>query len=139
MNKTKIFIIVLILFFLGVASGSLLTNIYLKKSHYISKKIDPVDRRNFLINQFSQKLELTIAQQQDIEDILDQSYEQILELRLKNKPKTAEIFEKRNRLIREQLDDEQKVLFDELVVVFKKKDRLGKSDSIVKKKRSSNK
>ena len=62
-----------------------------------------------------------MAQQQDIEDILDQSYEQILELRLKNKPKTAEIFEKRNRLIREQLDDEQKVLFDELVVVFKKK------------------
>ena len=121
MNKTKIFIIVLILFFLGVASGSLLTNIYLKKSLYISKKIDPVDRRNFLINQFSQKLELTMAQQQDIEDILDQSYEQILELRLKNKPKTAEIFEKRNRLIREQLDDEQKVLFDELVVVFKKK------------------
>ena len=62
----------------------------------------------FLIDQFSQKLELTIAQQQDIEDILEQSYEQILELRLKNKPKTAEIFEKRNRLIREQLDDEQK-------------------------------
>ena len=139
MNKTKIFIIVLILFFLGVVSGSLLTNIYLKKNLYISKKIDPVDKRNFLIDQFSQKLELTMAQQQDIEDILDQSYEQILELRLKNKPKTAEIFEKRNRLIREQLDDEQKVLFDELVVVFKKKDRLGKSDSIVKKKRSSNK
>ena len=68
-----------------------------------------------------------MAQQQDIEDILDQSYEQILELRLKNKPKTAEIFEKRNRLIREQLDDEQKVLFDELVVVFKKKTGLGKA------------
>ena len=52
---------------------------------------------------------------------MEQSYEQILELRLKNKPKTAEIFEKINRLIREQLDDEQKKRFDELVVVFKKK------------------
>ena len=38
MNKTKIFIIVLILFFLGVASGSLLTNIYLKKAIIYQKK-----------------------------------------------------------------------------------------------------
>ena len=50
MSKIKIFTIIVILFLLGVATGSLVTNIYFKKEGFelLGKGIR-IDKRGFLI------------------------------------------------------------------------------------------
>ncbi len=120
MSKIKIFTIIVILFLLGVATGSLVTNIYFKKEGFelLGKGIR-IDKRGFLIKQFSRKLELSDPQKQEIEKIMDESFDQILQLREKNKPEITEIFKKRNALIQEELNSEQKKKFDELVLELK--------------------
>ena len=120
MSKIKIFTIIVILFLLGVATGSLVTNIYFKKEGFeLLGKGSRIDKRGFLIKQFSRKLELSDPQKQEIEKIMDESFDQILQLREKNRPEIMEIFKKRNALIQEELNSEQKKKFDELVLELK--------------------
>jgi hypothetical protein len=118
-DKFKIFAGILIIFLLGAATGSLVTNIYFKKEFRSWKKGKIFGKRGFLIDELSQKLDLTATQKQEIEKIMEESFEKIFQLKRKHRPEIKEIFKKRNALIKEKLNDEQKEKFDELVVVMK--------------------
>lgn len=116
MSKVKIFTGIMVLFLLGAATGSLMTNIYFKTDFGLLGKGNSIDKRDFLIKRLSQKLELTQSQKGEIEKIMDESVEEIFDLREKNRPEIMAIFQTRNTLIRENLDSEQKKKFDDLVV-----------------------
>ena len=53
MSKVKIFTGIMVLFLLGVATGSLMTNIYLKTDFGVWGKGNSIDKRDFLIKRFS--------------------------------------------------------------------------------------
>ena len=116
MSKVKIFTGIMVLFLLGAATGSLMTNIYFKTDFGVWEKGNAIDKRDFLIKRLSRKLELTQSQKREIEKIMDESVEEIFDLREKNRPEIMGIFKTRNTLIREKLDSEQKKKFDDLVV-----------------------
>tara|TARA_B000000475_G_scaffold270299_1_gene265688 strand:+ start:936 stop:1346 length:411 start_codon:yes stop_codon:yes gene_type:complete len=116
MSKVKIFTGIMVLFLLGAATGSLMTNIYFKTDFGLLGKGNSIDKRDFLIKRLSQKLELTQSQKGEIGKIMDESVEKIFDLREKNRPEIMEIFKTRITLIREKLDSEQKKKFDDLVV-----------------------
>ncbi len=118
-DKLKIFAGILLVFLLGAATGSLVTNIYSKKEFRSWKKGKFFGKRGFLIEELSQKLNLSDTQKQEIEKIMEESFEKIFQLKRKHRPEIKEIFKERNVLIKEKLNDEQKEKFDELVVVMK--------------------
>ena len=50
---------------------------------------------------------------------MDKSFDQILQMREKNRPEVTRIFERRNTLIKRELNSEQKKKFNELVLELK--------------------
>ena len=116
MNKLKIFLIILVLFSLGVATGSILTHIHFEKGLHQINSENLIEQRSLLIKKLSKKLELNHTQKLDIAKIMDKSFAQILLLREKNKPEIIEIFNKRNSLIKDKLNIDQKKKFDELLI-----------------------
>jgi hypothetical protein len=127
-DKFKIFAGILLVFLLGAATGSLVTNIYFKKEFRSWKKGKFLGKRGFLIEELSQKLDLSDTQKQEIEKIMEESFEKIFQLKRKHRPEIKEIFKERNVLIKEKLNEEQKEKFDELVVVMKQMRRKWKKE-----------
>ena len=96
-----------------------ITNIYLNRGLQPLVKDNRFDRRDFLIKKLSQKLDLSETQKQNIEKIMDKSFDQVLQVREKNRPEVTKIFERRNTLIKKELNSEQKNKFNELVLELK--------------------
>jgi hypothetical protein len=118
-DKLKIFVGILIVFLLGAATGSLITKIYFKKDFRSWKRGKFFSKGGFLMEELSQKLNLTEKQKPEIEKIMQDSFEQIFQLKRKHKPEIKAIFETRNKLIKEKLNNEQKEKFDGLVTMMK--------------------
>ena len=114
MNKLKLVIGVVLVFAAGSLAGALCTGIYYNnRIQMFAGGGPPIDARvRMFLDEFSRNLELTDTQRVEIEEILRDAQEQISELRRKTFPRIEEINEKSLELIREKLDDRQKVTFN---------------------------
>ncbi len=127
MNKNKIKVIagIVIVFFLGALIGSLGTGIYFNKRirQYV-RGGRPFPIKRFFMKRVSD-LDLTQAQQTEIEEIANKLQKELFEFRLKSKPEAEKIVDKNISLIKEKLNSEQKQKLDNLLNEYYKK-RLAK-------------
>jgi len=114
MNKLKVWIGILLVFFLGALTGSLGTGAYLKHrmERFSKGKHPPI--RIVLMKRLSHELDLTQTQRVEIEKILDQLEAELHELRQKHRPELEGLFDRRFDMIKEKLNDEQKSKLDRM-------------------------
>lgn len=110
----------LLVFVLGILTGSLGTGLYLK--HRLAPLIkEPRTRKTFIMKRLSKELHLTSDQKTKIEPIVDQMIEKRREYYLKNRPEIKKIMAQGFAQIREELNEEQRKKLDALREKFKKR------------------
>ena len=116
----------LLVFALGILTGSLGTGLYLK--HRLAPLIkEPRTRKTFIMKRLSKELHLTSDQKTKIEPIVDQMIEKRREYYLKNRPEIKKIMAQGFAQIREELNEEQRKKLDALREKFDK--RRGERDA----------
>jgi Spy/CpxP family protein refolding chaperone len=113
MRKWKLVISVALVFILGVLVGSMGTGLYMK--HRFHPKKDPSEMRAFILERFSDKLDLTEVQRNKFKVIIDQVGERLEEHFRKTHSEIGEIVEPGFSQMREFLSPEQQEKFDELI------------------------
>jgi len=114
MNKTKIFIGVFLIFLLGVLVGSLGSGIYIKEEMSRFRTEAPSKREQAYLKRLTEKLELTERQQMEIGKILEESRNEMLELKKQYQPQLEAVRNRRINLIQEKLNDTQKEKWEEI-------------------------
>ena len=110
----------LLVFALGILTGSLGTGLYLK--HRLAPLIkEPRTRKTFIMKRLSKELHLTSDQKTKIEPIVDQMIEKRREYYLKNRPEIKKIMAQGFAQIREELNEEQRKKLDALREKFNKR------------------
>jgi len=110
----------LLVFALGILTGSLGTGLYLK--HRLAPLIkEPRTRKTFIMKKLSKELHLTSDQKTKIEPIVDQMIEKRREYYLKNRPEIKKIMAQGFAQIREELNEEQRKKLDALREKFYKR------------------
>ncbi len=116
MNKFKLAAGVILLLIVGVLAGSLGTGIYYKKrvERFESGGPPVSERVRIVLGRFSDDLNLTNEQRDEIGKIVRESQEEILALGREILPQIEEINEQTISSIQEKLNNEQKKKLDEL-------------------------
>ena len=123
MNKLKIGVAIVLLFFLGVVSGSLGTHIYLqyKITHFMER--DHPSRSDLLLGRLARDLDLTDTQKKHVGRVLRNSSEKLREIDRKFRPEIKKTIDDSFQEIRAELDEGQQKKFDEFRKGFEKKRR----------------
>lgn len=114
MKKWKLVIGVALVFVLGLLVGSMGTGLYMKHRFPPHEK-DPSEMRAFILERFSQKLDLTEEQRGKFKVIIDQVGERLDEHFRKTHSEIGKIVEPGFSQMREILSREQQEKFDELI------------------------
>lgn len=122
MNRLKLVVGVVLVFAVGLLAGAICTGFYYnERIKVFSAGGPPMDARvRMLLDEFSRNLELSDTQRIEIEKILRDAQNKISELRRKTFPQIEELNEKSLELIREKLDDKQRVKFNTFYNKMKK-------------------
>ncbi len=114
-NKLKLYLGLLLVFLLGAVSGSLGTKMYFdQKKGQFSKGDHLTKRKEAWMEKLKSELSLSQPQQVEIQKILDKSFGEMRLLRERNRPEMEKIIEDSIALMKENLDDGQKVKLDEM-------------------------
>ena len=114
MNKVKVSLGILLIFILGALAGSLGTGLYIKHRIGEFAKGGPPPLMHILMSRMSDQLNLTEKQETEIEKIMEQAHKDISVFRERYHPEFEKIMDKSFALIKEMLDEEQKIKLDEL-------------------------
>ncbi len=118
MNRYKLIAGVLLIFFLGVMTGALGTGAFFKQRiKHFAKGGPPAA---MILKRISGRLDLTEAQQVEIEKIATETGEKLRNLRQKHHPQFEKLMEEGIALMKEKLTDEQKEKLDEIYERIKK-------------------
>lgn len=121
-NKLKLCLGLLLVFLIGAVSGSLGTKIYFdQKKGQFSKGDHLAKRKEAWMEKLKSELSLSQQQQGEIQKILDKSFGEMRSLRERNRPEMEKIIEDSIALMKENLDDGQKVKLDEMHKKFVEK------------------
>jgi len=117
MNKLKLAVGVLLVFFVGALAGSLATDIYFKKRvEKFEAGGPPVQERiQIILGRFANELKLTDQQRAEFEKIIKESQEKKMALGQKFLPEIKEINDKTFNSIRDKLTEDQKTKLDALI------------------------
>ncbi len=118
-NKIKIAAGVMLVFFLGVVTGSLLTGIYLKHKIKDFIKGGPF-MKDLSMRRLSSKLDLSPPQEIEIGKIVDDTFRHLHQFRERHRPEIEEIIDRAVDLIKEKLNEEQKQKMDKIHKKLKK-------------------
>jgi len=119
MKKWKLIMSVALVFVLGLLAGSMGTGLYVKHRFRPPKK-DPSEMRAFILERFSQKLDLTEEQRKVFKRIIDQVREKLEEHFRKTHSEIGQIVKPGFSQMREVLSPEQQERFDELLERFER-------------------
>jgi Spy/CpxP family protein refolding chaperone len=114
MKKWKLVVGVALVFVLGLLAGSMGTGLYMKNRFPPPKK-DPSEMRAFILERFSQKVDLTEEQKKKFKVIIDQVGEKLDEHFRKTHSEIGKIVEPGFSQMREVLSPDQQEKFDELI------------------------
>ena len=114
-NKIKLLLGLSLVFLMGVIAGSYGTKMYLdqKKSQF-SKGDHLTKRKEAWMEKLKSELSLSQQQEGEIQKILDKTFGEMRALREQHRPETEKIVEDGIALMKEKLDDGQKVKLDEM-------------------------
>jgi len=123
MKTSKILVAAILLFLLGIVSGSVGTHLYLqyKITHFMER--DHPSRSDLLLGRLTRDLDLTAAQQERVRRALRDSSEKIREIDRRTRPEIQETVDDTFRQIRAGLDKGQQKKFDKFRKRFEKKRR----------------
>ena len=121
MNKLKVSIGILLIFILGALAGSLGTGLYIKHRIGEFARGGPPPLMHLLMRRMAHQLNLTEAQETEIEKIMEQAHKDISVFRERYHPEFEKIIDKSFALIKETLDEGQKIKLDELQEELKKR------------------
>ncbi len=114
MKRLKVCIGILLIFILGMLSGTLGTGFFIKHriGSFVRGEGPPPPIR--VLERLSAKLNLSKPQQMEIEKILKQAHDQLIEFRQVYSPKFEKIFNDTIEQIKQKLDSRQKQKLDKL-------------------------
>ena len=112
--RYKLWAGLIIVFVLGVLSGSLGMGMYFKKRVEKFDKRDPSYKANLFTRRLSAELNLTEKQRAEIEGILEGFHMKLSDVKRNVRHEIEKLRERTSEAIRETLNDEQKNAFDEL-------------------------
>jgi len=114
MKRLKVCIGILLIFILGMLSGTLGTGFFIK--HRIGRFVrgDGPFPPIRILERLSAKLDLSKPQQMEIEKILKQAHDQLIEFRRGYRPEFEKIFNDTIEQMKEKLDSRQKQKLDKL-------------------------
>lgn len=123
MKTSKIVVAAILIFLLGIVSGSVGTHLYLqyKISHFMER--DHPSRSDLLLGRLTRDLDLTAAQQERVGKVLRNSSEKIREIDRKFRPEIQKTIDDSFQQIRAGLDERQQKKFDEFRQGFENKRR----------------
>lgn len=119
MKKWKLVTGLALVFVFGFLVGSFGTGAYIKH-RFGPPKRDPSAMRAFLLNKFSQKLDLTEKQKNEFKTIIDQVGERLEEHFRKTHSEIGEIVEPGFSQMKKVLNPDQQKKFDEMIEKFKR-------------------
>jgi hypothetical protein len=114
MNKLKLASGVILLFLVGALAGSLTTGIYFKQriTRFETGGPPMPVRVRMLLDRFSEELDLTDTQREELEKVVRETQEKIFALGREIFPEIEKINEQGLTLIKENLNDDQKKKLD---------------------------
>jgi len=114
MKRLKVCIGILLIFILGMLSGTLGTGFFIKHriGSFVRGEGPPPPIR--VLERLSAKLDLSKPQQMEIEKILKQAHDQLIEFRQVYSPEFEKIFNDTIEQIKQKLDSRQKQKLDKL-------------------------
>ena len=114
MKRLKVCIGILLIFILGMLSGTLGTGFFIKHriGRFVGGEGPPPPIR--VLERLSAKLDLSKPQQIEIEEILKQAHDQLIEFRQVYRPEFEKIFNDTIEQIKQKLDNRQKQKLDKL-------------------------
>ena len=116
MKRWKILAVLLVIFLSGVVVGSLGTGIYVKKRIGMVMRVGPGHLMHKLfLKRLTHELDLDVAQQKKIEEILYQTSEELLVLHQQTRPKAHAILDRAVDRTKDYLSPEQVERLDEIV------------------------
>ncbi|HPD60653.1 MAG TPA: hypothetical protein PKV48_02685 [Thermodesulfobacteriota bacterium] len=124
MNKLKIAVIILLVFAVGVLTGSLGNKLYFRHKFERLLKSGRPPLMHIFMRKMIRELDLTKSQKADIEKIVRQAEEKIVSFREKHRPEFEKIMDDTIALIKEKLNDEQKKKLDALHEELKMRGRM---------------
>lgn len=121
MNKFKLTIGLLLIFLLGALAGSYGTQVYFKQraERFFAKP--PQARSTAVMHHMSRELDLSPEQRQRIGVIMDDSEQQIREVRREYGPRIREIRDEREAALKAELTEEQIGRYREMRRQFRKR------------------
>lgn len=114
MKRIKLYIGLLLVFVLGILCGALGTGLYIKQESATLIETRRPMRTIFLMERLDSKLDLTQAQKTKIQKILNQLEADMSEFRKLRKPEMEKILGPHWDMIRQELNSEQREIFDGL-------------------------
>jgi hypothetical protein len=130
MIKVKLWIGIILVFILGALAGSLGMGIYIQERSGRLMFDDsgdgppPPPMMHFLIRRLDKDLDLTMAQKDEIEKIMTQTFENIHAIMQKKQPELEKLVEDSIELIKEKLDPEQREKLARLKIFERMKQRM---------------
>ena len=119
-KKIKFIVALLMIFILGLVTGSLGTKYMMKKKWQRFQFADPVQRIERLVDHLQRDLNLTRSQKTKVRNIITSNAVPLKELRKQSTPIFRQVHTKTMTEIRVLLDENQKVKFDQLEKRIKK-------------------
>lgn len=113
MAKVKLWLGIFLVFVLGILVGALGAHFVIK--HRIAKFVKEGPPHIFFLKKLASELDLTSAQQSEIEIILAQGHQEFENFRKKTFPQLKAIIDNSTKQIKEKLNAEQKKKFDALI------------------------
>lgn len=127
MKTAKIAIGILLVFVFGALVGSLGTGVFYEHGlERVDEARQHVDRKGRLLERLTRELELTVTQQAEIAEIIEQRQKELQEFKRLHRPEMEEIRARQHQRIRERLDVDQQVKLDRIMKRLDGRRRPGK-------------
>ena len=121
--KFKAFLLVLVVFTLGLVLGASLATTFVSRKLAAAGPPSPRDVRHHMMDTFKQRLALSPVEEEKLQVIFDDAHQQFKALHATVKPQFDAIRSQMRERIREILDDKQKKEFEVMVQEFDRRER----------------
>jgi hypothetical protein len=126
LSKIKAFVLISIVFLLGAVVGASLGTAIVSKKFAAGPQTPGKSGKKKTIDKFKARLSLSPSQTEKVQAILDDAHKQFGELHQAVKPQFEEIRTRMRDQIREQLDEKQKLEFENMVREYDERRAKGK-------------
>jgi len=127
MKKWKAIVSIMVVFVLGALAGALVTNMVHQQRVESLIKGETKSTREFIVRRLNLELHLDAAQQEQLRAIVQETHDEIKNLRRQFRPQTEEILARSQEKVRAILRPDQREKYEKIVAERRKKRENGEN------------